>query len=180
MCLYISIIEILYQNMTLHRSNISVRVFAGIIAIAAVLMILNSIIKEWDIEQDFGHGYFLTSEGDIFYRDSDQDYEFCMIPFGTYQYGFDEHWIIVETRTRSPYHLTPPGDTITGEASNYWIIDKSIQVDTDTPSTFDDIYYQGNAYSVIRKSLIGPLDSLSFEKEKQKRGIRVQFEKIKK
>ena len=100
--------------------------------------------------------------------------------YGTARYGFDQRWIVVETKTRSGFHQTLTQDTIAGEVSNYWIIDKSILVDTDNPSTFEDIYYQGNTYSVIRKNLIGPLDSLSFEKEKQKRGIRVQFEKIKK
>ena len=37
----------------------------------------------------------------------------------------------------------------------------------------------GNIYSVIRKSLIGPLDSLDFEKETGKRSIKLIWRKKK-
>ena len=162
------------------KFNISIKIIIGFVLIAGLGLYCNSVLKNWDIEQNLGSNYILCADGEIIYQPSDEKPAEYIIPFGTARYGFDERWIVVETKTRTGFHQTLPQDTIAGEASNYWIIDKSIQVDTDTPLRFDDIYYQGNAYSVIRKSLIGPLDSLSFEKEKQKRGIRVQFEKIKK
>ena len=139
-----------------NKLNIPIKIIIGIVLIASLGLYFNSVLKNWDIEQNLGSNYILCSDGEIIYQPIDEKPAEYVIPFGTARYGFD------------------------GEVSNYWIIDKSIPVDTDNPSTFEDIYYQGNTYSVIRKSLIGPLDSLSFEKEKQKRGIRVQFEKIKK
>ena len=103
-----------------------------------------------------------------------------VIPFGTIRYGFDERWITVETKTLAGFHQTLPQDIITSGVYDYWIIDKAVPVDIDNPSTFENIYYQTNIYRIVRKSLIGPLDSLSFEKEKQKRGIKVRLDKLKK
>ena len=162
------------------KVNILLKIFIGSIIVVGLGGFLNSVLKDWDVEQDLGSNYILCADGEILYQSDNGNPVEYVIPFGTARYGFDERWIIVETRTRSAYHLTSSEDTITGEASNYWIIDKSIPVDTDNPSTFEDLYYQGNVYSVIKKSLIGPLDSLTFEKEKQKRGICVLFEKFKK
>lgn len=166
--------------MTKNKSNALSKLLAGFIIIIGVGVYINSVLKDWNVEQDLGNNYILCADGEIIYQPSDEKPAEYVIPFGTARYGFDQRWIVVETKTRSGFHQTLTQDTIAGEVSNYWIIDKSILVDTDNPSTFEDIYYQGNTYSVIRKNLIGPLDSLSFEKEKQKRGIRVQFEKIKK
>lgn len=166
--------------MVKNRFNISIKILIGFVLIVCLGLYCNSILKNWDIEQNLGSNYILCADGEIIYQSSDEKPAEYVIPFGTARYGFDERWIVVETKTRSGFHQTFPQDTIAGEASNYWIIDKSISVDTDNPSTFEDIYYQGNTYSVIRKSLIGPLDSIDFEKEKQKRGIKVQFEKLKK
>ncbi len=163
-----------------NKLNIPIKIIIGFVLIAGLGLYCNSVLKNWDIEQNLGSNYILCADGEIIYQPSDEKPAEYIIPFGTARYGFDERWIVVETKTRTGFHQTLPQDTIAGEASNYWIIDKSIPVETDNPSTFEDIYYQGNTYSVIRKSLIGPLDSLSFEKEKQKRGIRVKFEKIKK
>lgn len=163
-----------------NKLNIPIKIIIGFVLIAGLGLYCNSVLKNWDIEQNLGSNYILCADGEIIYQSSDEKPAEYVIPFGTARYGFDERWIIVETKTRAGFHQTFPQDTIAGEVSNYWIIDKSIPVDTDNSSTFGDTYYQGNTYSVIRKSLIGPLDSLSFEKEKQKRGIRVQFEKIKK
>lgn len=137
----------------------------------------NSVLKNWDVEQDLGSNYILCADGEILYRWSDEKPAEYVIPFGTARYGFDERWIIVETKTRLGFHRTLPQDTITSEVSNYWIIDKSIPVNTDNPSSFEDIYYQGNTYSVIRKSLIGPLDSLDFERETAKRSIKLIWHK---
>lgn len=166
--------------MAKNKSKILLKLLIGFVLIAGLGLYCNSVLENWDVEQDLGNNYILCADGEILYQSGDEKPVEYVIPFGTARYSFDERWIVVETKTQSGFHQTLPQDTIAGEVSNYWIIDKSIQADTDTPSTFDDIYYQGNTYSVIRKSLIGPLDSLSFEKEKQKRGIRVQFEKIKK
>ena len=166
--------------MAKNKSKILLKLLIGFVFIVGVGLYFNSVLKNWDIEQDLGSNYILCADGEIIYQSSDKKPAEYVIPFGTARYGFDDRWIVVETKTRSGFHQTLPQDTIAGEVSNYWIIDKSIPVDTDNPSTFEDIYYQGNTYSVIRKSLIGPLDSLSFEKEKHKQEIRVQFEKLKK
>lgn len=166
--------------MAKNKSNTLLKLLVGFIIIVGIGRYCNSVLKNWDVEQNLGSNYILCADGEILYRWSDEKPVEFVIPFGTIRYGFNERWIVVETKTQSRFHQTLPQDTIIAEGCDYWIIDKSISVDIDNPSTFEDIYYQGNAYSVIRKSLIGPLDSLTFEKEKQKRDIGVPFEKFKK
>ena len=163
--------------MAKNRLSILIKTFIGLIVIVGLGLYFNSVLKNWDVEQDLGSNYILCADGEILYRWSDEKPAEYVIPFGTARYGFDERWIIVETKTRLGFHRTLPQDTITSEVSNYWIIDKSIPVNTDNPSSFEDIYYQGNTYSVIRKSLIGPLDSLDFEKETGKRSIKLTWHK---
>lgn len=165
--------------MSKSRSDFLLKLFIGLFLIACLELFLNSIFKDWDVEQDLGSHYILCSDGEILYQRGDEEPAEFVIPFGTARYGFDERWIIVETKTRSGFHQTLPQDTIAGEVSNYWIIDKAIPVNTDNSSTFGDIYYQGNTYSVIRKNLIGPLDSLDFEKETGKRSIKLIWHKKK-
>ena len=165
--------------MAKNKSKILLKLLIGFVFIVGVGLYFNSVLKNWDIEQDLGSNYILCADGEIIYQPSDDKPAEYIIPFGTARYGFAERWIVVETKTRSGFHQTLPQDTIAGEASNYWIIDKSIPVDTDNPSTFEDIYYQGNNYSFIRKSLIGPLDSVSFEKEIGKRRIKLIWRKKK-
>ncbi len=118
------------------KVNILLKIFIGSIIVVGLGFFLNSVLKDWDVEQDLGSNYILCADGEILYQSDNGNPVEYVIPFGTARYGFDERWIIVETRTRSAYHLTSSEDTITGEASNYWIIDKSIPVDTDNPSTF--------------------------------------------
>lgn len=163
-----------------NKSNTLLKLLVGFIIIVGLGRYCHSVLKNWDVEQDLGSNYILCADGEILYRWSDEEpFEF-VIPFGTIRYGFNERWIVVETKTQSRFYQTLPQDTIAGEGCDYWIIDKYIPVDIDDSSTFEDIYYQGSAYSVIRKSLIGPLDSLTFEKEKQRRNIGISFEKLKK
>lgn len=162
------------------KSNLLLKILVGFIIIVGLILYFNSVFKDWDVEQDFGSNYILCAGGEVFYRSGDEEPIEYVIPFGTARYGFDERWIIVETKTRSGFHQTLPKDINTGEVCDYWIIDKSIPVDIENPSTFEDIYNQGNAYSIIRESLIGPMDSLTLQKEKQKRGIRVGLDKLKK
>lgn len=152
----------------------------GLIIIFGLGLYFNSALKDWDVEQDLGRHYILCADGEIFYQWNEEKPVEDVIPFGTIRYGFDERWITVETKTLAGFHQTLPQDTITGGVYDYWIIDKSVPVDIDNPSTFENIYYQTNTYRIVRKSLIGPLDSLSFEKEKQKRGIKVRLDKLKK
>lgn len=163
--------------MARNRLNILIKTFIGLIVIVGLGLYFNSVLKNWDVEQDLGSNYILCADGEILYRWSDEKPAEYVIPFGTARYGFDERWIIVETKTRLGFYRTLPQDTITSEVSNYWIIDKSIPVNTDNPSSFEDIYYQGNTYSVITKSLIGPLDSLDFEKETGKQSIKLIWHK---
>lgn len=162
-----------------NKFNIPIKIIIGFVLIAGLCLYCNSVLKNWDIEQNLGSNYILCADSEIIYQPSDEKPAEYVIPFGTARYGFDDCWIVVETKTRSGFHQNLPQDTIAGEVSNYWIIDKSILVDTDNPSTFGDIYYQGNIYSVIRKSLIGPLDSLDFEKETRKRSIKLIWRKKK-
>lgn len=160
-----------------NKSNIILKIIFGVVITTGLGFFLNSIIKDWDVEQDLGSNYILCADGDIIYqRDKTAEY---VIPFGTARYGFDERWIVVETITRSAFHQTLAQDTITGEVHNYWIIDKSIPVDIDNPSTFKNIYYQANTYSIVRKGLTGPLDSIDFEKEIWKRRIKLIWHKKK-
>lgn len=165
--------------MARNRLNILIKTFIGLIVIVGLGLYFNSVLKNWDVDQDLGSNYILCADGEIIYQLNDEKPAEYVIPFGTARYGFDERWIIVETKTRFGFHRTLPQDTITSEVSNYWIIDKSIPVNTDAPSSFEDIYYQGNTYSVIRKSLIGPLDSIDFEKETAKRSIKLIWRKKK-
>lgn len=165
--------------MTRNKSNALSKLLVGFIIMVGLGMYFNSVLKNWDVEQDFGSHYILCAGGEIFYRPGDEGSVEYVIPFGTARYGFDERWIVVETRTQSGFHRILPSDTVTGEVCDYWIIDKSIPVNIDNPSTFKDIYYQGNVYSIVGKSLIGPMDLLTFEKEKQKRGIKLIWHKKK-
>lgn len=162
-----------------NKFNIPIKIIIGFVLIAGLCLYCNSVLKNWDIEQNLGSNYILCADSEIIYQPSNEKPAEYVIPFGTARYGFDDCWIVVETKTRSGFHQNLPQDTIAGEVSNYWIIDKSILVDTDNPSIFGDIYYQGNIYSVIRKSLIGPLDSLDFEKETRKRSIKLIWRKKK-
>ena len=141
--------------MAKNKSKILLKLLIGFVFIVGVGLYFNSVLKNWDIEQDLGSNYILCADGEIIYQPSDEKPAEYIIPFGTARYGFDERWIVVETKTRSGFHQTLPQDTIAGEASNYWI------------------------YSVIRKSLIGPLDSVSFEKEIGKRRIKLIWRKKK-
>lgn len=162
------------------KSDLLLKILVGLIIIVGLGLYFNSVLKDWDVEQDFGSNYILCAGGEIFYRSGDEKSVEYVIPFGTARYGSDERWIVVETKTRSGFHKTLPKDANAGEVCDYWIIDKSVPVDIDNPSNFEDIYNKGNAYSIIRESLIGPMDSLTLEKEKQKRGIRVGLDKLKK
>lgn len=159
--------------MTKNKSNALSKLLAGFIIIIGVGVYINSVLKDWNVEQDLGSNYILCTDGEILYQSGDEKLVEYVIPFGTTKYGFNERWIVVETKTRLGFHQTLSQDTITGEVCNYWIIDKSIPVDINAPSTFEDIYYQDNAYSIVRKSLIGPLDSLGYKKEISKRSIKV-------
>lgn len=156
-----------------NKFNIPIKIIIVFILIVGLGLYFNFVLKNWDIEQNLGSNYILCADGEIIYQSGDEKPAEYVIPFGITRYGFNKRWIVVETKTQSGFHQTFPQDTIAGEVSNYWIIDKSIPVDTDNPSTFGDIYYQGNTYSVIRKSLIGPLDSLDFEKETRKRSLKL-------
>lgn len=151
-----------------------------IIIIVGLGLYFNSVLKNWDIEQDLGGNYILCADGEIFYRWDDEEPVEDVIPFGTVRYGYNECWIVVETKTRSGFHRIISPDTTTGEVCDYWIIDKSISVDADNPSVFENIYNQNHVYSIVGKGLIGPLDSLSFEIERQKRGIEVRLDVFKK
>ena len=166
--------------MTKNKSNTLSKLLVGFITLICLGLYFNSALKDWDVEQDLGSHYILCADGEIFYRWNEEKPVEDVIPFGTIRYGFDERWITVETKTQSGFHQTLPQDTITGGVYDYWIIDKAVPVDIDNPSTFENIYYQANIYRIVRKSLIGPMDSLSFEKEKQKRGIKVRLDKLKK
>ncbi|MGO5522650.1 hypothetical protein [Phocaeicola plebeius] len=159
--------------MTKNKSNALSKLLTGFIIIIGVGLYINSVLKDWDVEQDLGSNYILCADGEILYQSGDEKPVEYVIPFGTTKYGFNERWIVVETKTHLGFHQTLSQDTITGEVCNYWIIDKSIPVDINAPSTFEDIYYQDNAYSIVRKSLIGPLDSLGYKKEISKRSIKV-------
>lgn len=166
--------------MTKNKSNTLSKLLVGFITLICLGLYFNSVLKDWDVEQDLGSHYILCADGEIFYRWNEEKPVENVIPFGTIRYGFDERWITVETKTQSGFHQTLPQDTIIGGVYDYWIIDKSVPVDIDNPSTFEEIYCQGDTYRIVRKSLIGPMDSLSYEKEKQKRGIKVRLDKLKK
>lgn len=163
-----------------NRSKNLLKLLLGFIIIVGLGLYFNSVLKNWDIEQDLGSNYILCADGEIIYQLSDEKPAEYVIPFGTSRYGFDERWIVVETKTRSGFHRILSPDTITDEVCEYWIIDKLIPVDLDNPSTFENIYNQNHVYSIVRKGLIGPLDSLSFEIERQKRGVEVRLDIFKK
>ena len=112
--------------MTKNKSNALSKLLAGFIIIIGVGVYINSVLKDWNVEQDLGNNYILCADSEIIYQPSDEKPAEYVIPFGTARYGFDERWIVVETKTRSGFHQTLPQDTIAGEVSNYWIIDKSI------------------------------------------------------
>lgn len=100
--------------MAKNKSKILLKLLIGFVFIVGVGLYFNSVLKNWDIEQDLGSNYILCADGEIIYQSSDKKPAEYVIPFGTARYGFDDRWIVVETKTRSGFHQTLPQDTIAG------------------------------------------------------------------
>lgn len=105
--------------MAKNKSKFLLKLLIGFVFIVGVGLYFNSVLKNWDIEQDLGSNYILCADGEIIYQSSDEKPAEYVIPFGTARYGFDDRWIVVETKTRSGFHQTLPQGTIAGEVSNY-------------------------------------------------------------
>ena len=92
--------------MAKNKSKILLKLLIGFVLIAGLGLYCNSVFKNWDIEQNLGSNYILCADGEIIYQSSDEKPAEYVIPFGTARYGFDDRWIVVETKTRSGFHLT--------------------------------------------------------------------------
>lgn len=97
--------------MAKNKSKILLKLLIGFVFIVGVGLYFNSVLKNWDIEQNLGSNYILCADGEIIYQSSDEKSVEYVIPFGTTRYGFDERWIVVETKTRAGFHQTFPQDT---------------------------------------------------------------------
>lgn len=71
------------------KFNISIKIIIGFVLIDGLGLYCNSILKNWDIEQNLGNNYILCADGEIIYQSSYEKPAEYVIPFGTARYGLD-------------------------------------------------------------------------------------------
>lgn len=125
--------------------------------IVIIYLILTQPLN-WDISDNLGNGYMITSDKDLFYKDA-HGYEYNVLPFGVSKYAYDRKWIIVCTKDVSiKRHFYDKNK----DSVNYWIINKEIPPLNYDKSDSIILYINNKAYPIITNGLIGPMDSLSF------------------
>lgn len=75
--------------MTKNKSNALSKLLTGFIIIIGVGLYINSVLKDWNVEQDLGSNYILCTDGEILYQSGDEKPVEYVIPFGTTKYGFN-------------------------------------------------------------------------------------------
>lgn len=66
-----------------NKSNALSKLLAGFIIIIGVGVYINSVLKDWNVEQDLGNNYILCADSEIIYQPSDEKPAEYVIPFGT-------------------------------------------------------------------------------------------------
>lgn len=129
-------------------------------------LILHSVMQ-WDIEKQFGNGYVLCAHGEIFYVDKKRDDSFFyVIPYGVKKFNFNNNWILAQTSTKkrfcrdtTVFDINAGNDSINNQ---YWLIDKSLPINTEDSSNYSTLFYDSFSYNVLT-SLIGPLSLEEFK-----------------
>lgn len=110
-----------------------------------------------------------------------------VINHGCIDYAHDERWIIVKSKIPFGYHKNIPDCVQSDSIIDYWLIDKSVEINLDDEDTyghqyFVDIYNSNPSFhinwadrTVISKSVTGPLDSVSFYKLLNEKGVKLFF-----
>ena len=148
---------------------------------------------------DLGNGYHISDYKGLYYKKNETDNGgHIVLPGGMIDCAHDNRWIIVKTRAPFGFRKQPQQDTILAapidSVSDYWIIDKSIHLDSKNQSLYDGhLYYANVTYLesdsvmvrwskedesfVISKSVYGPLDSTALMQELTRLNIPLSFSK---
>ncbi|GHT74113.1 hypothetical protein AGMMS50262_06450 [Bacteroidia bacterium] len=170
------------------KTIIFVVMFIIIMPIIIVFIIFFISIDDWYTIKKFGNNYELVivsrNNNEIEYRIHKKTYN--VIRESILEYDFDKRWIIAKSKKYNYpmelmlsddgnyYYYARPSkpDSVT---INYWIIDKSIPINLNDSNTFERIPDEDGFYEIVKSGLAGPLDSLSFIKELEKRKVDLKF-----
>lgn len=148
---------------------------------------------------NLGNGYYISDYKGLYYKENKSDNGgHNVLPGGMIDCAHDNRWIIVKTRAPYGFQRQPQQDTILAapidSVTDYWIIDKSINLGSRSRSLYDGhIYYANVTYlesdsvmvrwskedesHAISRSVTGPLDSTAFMQEIARLNIPLSFGK---
>lgn len=66
--------------MAKNKSKILLKLLVGFVLIAGLGLYCNSVLKNWDIEQNLGNNYILCADSEIIYQPSDEKPAEYVIP----------------------------------------------------------------------------------------------------
>jgi hypothetical protein len=106
------------------------------------------------VQDKLGKGYALiVDDADyVVINYKDREHERTIIPPKIIEYGYNERWIVAKSYDRYI------------DSTTYWIIDKELKPN-----------FSKSNMSVV----IGPLDSIQFQKKKKEHSILIPFKKVK-
>ena len=148
----------------------------GIVCISCTL----KDIQDWNVQERLGDNYYIDVEckgliyGDVINGGS------VVIEQGIIDYAYDDRWIIAKTKIRYGYHKSIPNTVPSDSIIDYWLIDKSIELDLHKDETYGHVYRFPNSWIggdgvVITKNVTGPLDSISFYELLKEKGVKLFF-----
>lgn len=142
-------------------------IIAGIIAVIWGWNALADYIdKDWYVTEHLGNHFVLHERNDIMYQLDDKVYD--VIPYTVQSLNYDEKWIIAKTNGMNASFKGSNQQCEDG--SQYWIINKDAPI-----FNLNSMYKSKSAkmlvkdypdpYNIISTGVIGPLDSVSFNKK---------------
>ncbi|MBR5907788.1 MAG: hypothetical protein IKZ50_05280 [Bacteroidales bacterium] len=149
-----------------------------------IIFVIYSLFH-WGIEYRFSKNYVLCDDGEIFYIDNNKEKTYYnVIPYGVKKYNSNRRWIIAQTRTgfiysRDSSQINEPNiKNLTLRFDAYWIIDKSIPINTSDSTNYCLLYTSSYPpYDIISHSLIGPLSLEEFNRIKGELEIDLELTK---
>lgn len=138
-----------------------------IVALAVIFtgVAIFNCIDEWYVSNKLGNNYVFTSDNGILYQIGRHDY--FVIPYGITSISHDAKWIIAKTTGLNASYKKSQKQYNNG--SQYWIINKEAPiVKIDSVNSLNMMLINSYEYPIISNGLIGPLDSVSFNKKLKK------------
>lgn len=159
--------------------------FLGIIAGIIVVVwgwkaLADYIDKNWYVTEHLGNNFVLYVQNEIMYQ-MDDGRVYSVIPYHLKSLNYDEKWIIAKTKGMNASFKGSNRQEEDG--SQYWIINKNAPI-----LNLDSMYKSKSAkmlvkdypdpYNIISTGVIGPLDSISFNKKLRDLRVRLELKEL--